>query len=71
MVTVDAYSRWLEVQVVNAATSHVTNEHLQTLFATHGIPKVVVSDNGTQFTSTEFSQFIIKNGICHIKTPLI
>ena len=68
LVTVDAYSKWLEVQVVNTATSHVTIERLQTLFATHGIPEVVVSDNGTQFTSTEFSQFMIKNGIRYIKT---
>ena len=68
LVTVDAYSKWLEVQVVNTATSHVTIERLWTLFATHGIPEVVVSDNGTQFTSAEFSQFMMKNGIRHIKT---
>ena len=68
LVTIDAYSKWLEVQVVNAATSHVTIEHLRTLFATHGIPEVIVSDNGAQFTSAEFSQFMIKNGIRHIKT---
>ena len=54
--------------MVNAATSHVTIEHLQTLFATHGIPEVIVSDNGIQFTSAEFSQFMTKNGIRHVKT---
>ena len=42
-------------------------EHLRTLFATHGIPEVVVSDNGTTFTSAEFSQFMTKNGIRHVK----
>ena len=67
LVTLDAYSKWLDVQVVNAATSRVTIEHLQTLFATHGIPEVVVSDNDTTFTSTKFSQFMTKNGIRHVK----
>ena len=67
LVTIDAYSKWLDVQVVNAATSRVTTERLRTLFATHGIPEVVVSDNGTTFTSTEFSQFMTKNGIRHVK----
>ena len=38
--------------------------------ATHGVPEVVVSDNGTTFTSTEFAQIMTKNGICHVKiTP--
>ena len=67
LVTIDAYSKWLDVQVVNAATSRVTIERLRTLFATHGIPEIVVSDNGTAFTSAEFSQFMTKNGIRHAK----
>ena len=67
LVTIDAYSKWLDVQVVNAATSRVTIERLRTLFATHGIPEIVVSDNGTAFTSAEFSQFMTKNGIRHVK----
>ena len=67
MVSIDAYLKWMDVQVVNSATSYATIEHLQTLFALHGIPEVIVSDNGTPFTSTEFSQFVTKNGICHVK----
>ena len=52
LVTVDTYSKWLEVQVVNAVTFHVIIEHLQTLFTTHRIPEV---DKDTQFTRcTEF-----------------
>ena len=38
------------------------------LFATHGIPEVIVSDNGTAFTSAEFSEFTAKNGVKHLKT---
>ena len=38
------------------------------MFATHGLPKVVVSDNGSLFTSSEFQQFMPTNGIQHIRT---
>ena len=68
LVSIDAYSKWMDVQVVNSATSYATIEHLRTLFSTHGIPEVMVSDNGTPFTSAEFSEFITKNGIRHVKT---
>ena len=37
------------------------------MFATHGIPEVVVTDNGTPFTSAEFSDFTRKNGIRHAR----
>ncbi len=36
---------------------------LRMLFATHGIPDTIVSDNGTGFISQEFKTFLRKNGI--------
>ena len=38
------------------------------MFATHGIPDVVVSDNGTVSTSDEFETFMEFNGIRHGKS---
>ena len=64
----DAYSKWMEVEVVNAATSAVTIEHLQAIFATHGLPEVLITDNGSVFCSAEFNKFTSNNGIRHIKT---
>ena len=40
----------------------------RTLFATHGLPEVVVSDNGTAFTICEFQEFIYRNGIQHVRS---
>ena len=40
------------------------------MFATHGLPKLIVTDNGMAFTSYEFQEFITKNSISHIKTAL-
>ena len=54
LVVVDAHSKYMEVQVVNSATSSSTIEKLRTIFATHGIPETIVSDNGTPCTSEKF-----------------
>lgn len=39
------------------------------IFATHGLPEEVVSDNGPHFTSTNFAEFTCKHGIKHILVP--
>jgi transposase InsO family protein len=38
---------------------------LRQLFATHGIPQQIVSDNGPPFVSSEFKDFTHTNGIKH------
>lgn len=68
LIVVDAHSKWMEVFPVHHATSHHTIEKLRQAFAAHGLPDKVVSDNGTPFTSAEFSEFMTKNGILHIRT---
>ena len=68
LVVVDAHSKWLDVAVVTSATSSITIGKLQGMFATHGIPDIIVSDNGTVFTSDEFETFMKLNGIRHIKS---
>ena len=67
LVCIDTHSKYKETQVVNSATSTATIEKLCMIFATHGIPDTIVSDNGTSFTSEEFESFTKKNGIRHIR----
>ena len=67
LVVVDAYSKWLEVHRMRSITSTATIEKLREMFATHGLPATLVSDNGSNFTSAEFQEFMKKNGIKHIK----
>lgn len=45
----------------------MTIEKLMEIFSTHGMPRAIASDNGTNFTSSEFEQFMAQNGIKHIK----
>ena len=68
LLVIDAYSKWLEVRVISPVNSTTTVEHLRSIFATHGLPKVFVSDNGPQFTSAEFEHFMSSNGIRHVKS---
>ena len=68
LIQVDSYSKWIEAHAVSRSTSAVTIECLRQSFSQHGIPEVMVSDNGSCFTSEEFQEFIEKNGIRHITT---
>ena len=67
LVVVDAYSKWLDVHCMKSTTSTATIEKLREIFATHGLPATLVSDNGSNFTSSEFEEFMKKNGIKHVK----
>ena len=66
-ILVDVRSKWLEVVPVSSQTSQQTIRVLRNLFATHGPPEVVVSDNGPAFITEEFETFLKENGCKHIR----
>ena len=66
LVIVDAHSKWLDTHIMSSITSSKTIEVLRTVFATHGLPQKIVTDNGPSFTSQEFREFMSANGIKHI-----
>ncbi|XP_041961667.1 uncharacterized protein K02A2.6-like [Alosa sapidissima] len=68
LLIVDAYSKWLDIYPVKTSTSQVTIEKLRQSFSVFGLPKMLVSDNGTCFTSAEFEFFIKQNGIKHVRS---
>ena len=68
IVVVDAHSKWLDVAVVTTPSSQQAIKILRNLFATHGLPEMVVSDNGSAFTSAEFQTFVKRNGIRHVRS---
>ena len=65
LVVVDSHSKWLEVEIMPSVTSESTIEKLRNMFARYGVPMQLVSDNGPQFTSREFENFVKQNGIKH------
>ena len=66
LILVDAHTKWLDIHMTNSATSQVTIEKMRSTFAMLGLPEVLVTDNGTTFTSTEFEEFCKRNAICHV-----
>lgn len=65
LVVVDALSKWVEVRPMAPTTTDALIKVLRSLFSTHGLPDVVVSNNGPQLTSTQFALFLTQLGIQH------
>ena len=53
---------------MHSITSARTIDNLRLTFATHGLPRKMVTDNGSSFTSKEFRKFMSINGITHVTT---
>ena len=65
LVLVDAYSKYPEVVKMNTTTSSATISVLREVFSTQGLPEILLSYNGLQFTTSEFQEFCAQNGIRH------
>lgn len=66
LTVVDCYSRSIEVKPLSRGTSAETIHQMKSTFATHGIPDVVMSDNGPEFASQEFTEFASSYGFTHV-----
>ena len=53
LVTVDYYSRWIEVDVVRNTTSSAIIRCLENHFTHNGIPETLQTDNGSNLVSHE------------------
>ena len=57
LVVSDYYSNYVEVARLNTLTSRAIIKSLKEIFARFGIPDTLITDNGPQFASAEFSVF--------------
>ena len=53
LLITDAHFEWKDLHCVNSVTSSVTIDKMSATFASHGLPAIVVSDNGSNFVSSE------------------
>ena len=58
LILADAYSGWIEVQIIKNMNAGNTLKILQRWFSRYGLPNQIVTDSGTQFTSDQFQSFI-------------
>ena len=66
IIVVDYYSRFFEIAPLKATTIENTISHMKSFFCRHGIPEIVVSDNGPQFAAATFSKFAEEWGFTHL-----
>ena len=66
LILVDAHSKWMDIYTMSSITSEATIGNLKASFSTHGLPDVLVTDNGPSFKSESFRQFVSLNGIQHL-----
>ena len=53
----DYWSNFFEVVEIHRKTAEAVNTQFKVQFACHGIPEVLISDNGTEFDNQEFKNF--------------
>ena len=66
LLIIDYYSRFIEMAKLTKLTSKEVISHTKSIFSRHGIPEVVVSDNGPQFSAEEFTLFAREYNFTHI-----
>ena len=60
---VDHFSKFGWVRCISDKTSHTVIKTLKSCLATHHKPQMIKSDNGPEFTSREFKNFLIEQNI--------
>ncbi len=71
LVVIDCYSRFPETAILKSISAQKVIPQLDEIFARHGIPMHLTSDNGPPFQSHEFSRYMTALGIEHTtSTPL-
>jgi transposase InsO family protein len=67
----DSYSKFPEVEIVKSTSAKAYIPKLDCIFATHGIPKKIKTDNGPPFNGNEFKRYMAALGIeWKTSTPL-
>lgn len=65
MIYVDYFSNFIEVDNMTTTTTSQVILKLKQQFARYGIPKVIITDCGPQFTAAHFGEFMQKWNIVH------
>ena len=65
LVVIDAATRWPEVEILRSTTANVIISRLDRIFAQHGYPDEIVTDNGPQFISQEFADYLNAIAVNH------
>ena len=65
LVLIDRYSRYPEVEIVRSTKASVVIPKFDKIFATHGIPFSITTDNGPPFNSEAYRRYLHTLGISY------
>lgn len=65
LLVVDYTSKFFEVCLLRDTTSYSVIQQMKSIFARHGIPVQLITDNGPQFSAAEFRMFMSDWQIIH------
>lgn len=65
LLVVDYYSRFIEIAKLTTTSSQAVIRHFKSIFARHGIPAELLTNNGPQFSANAFSEFANTYGFTH------
>ncbi|KAL0173103.1 hypothetical protein M9458_033414, partial [Cirrhinus mrigala] len=68
IIIVDYYSRYFEMERLHSCTASAVITKLKAVFARHGIPERVISDNGPCYSADEFHRFAAEWDFEHCTT---
>ena len=63
---IDYYSRFIETARLSTATFNDVITHMKSIFARHGVPESLTSDNRPQYTANMFKTFAKQYGFAHL-----
>ena len=66
VLVIDYFSHYIEIAKLSNTSSDAIITHLKSMFARHGIPQYVVSNNGPQYSSERFCKFAKDYGFINI-----
>uniref|UniRef100_A0A8C6T6T6 Integrase catalytic domain-containing protein n=1 Tax=Neogobius melanostomus TaxID=47308 RepID=A0A8C6T6T6_9GOBI len=66
LLVIDYFSNYPEIALLTSTTAANVITHVKSIFARHGIPETVVSDNGPCYNCREWQQFSMQYGFHHV-----
>ena len=66
LVVIDYYSRYIEVKKLSSTKSSKVIAFFKAMFSHHGIPSILICDNGPQLVSKEMKEFVASYGFKQI-----
>jgi transposase InsO family protein len=63
LVAVDKFSKWIKAVPVTNQEATTAVKFFESIIYRYGVSNIIITDNGTNFTSGEFQEFAKKLGI--------